>query len=251
MFTTRSLSGSAWLPEVARPAKTALQRILNRAGYRIERLDQRGRAIDVFDLAVRRTAAERGNQFFFVQIGALDGVTADPIYRYVREYHWNGLLVEPQPEAFQHLLENYHDEPQLQFVNAAIGHEHGARSLYFVPCDGRPTVLQGMASFNARLIRKQLPRRIAIVPRTVPTLPLQSLLERYRVTAIDLLQIDVEGFDYEVIKMVDFGRLSPRIIHYEHIHLSESDRRECQDLLVSRGYRLHCFEIDTTAIIQA
>jgi FkbM family methyltransferase len=245
------LSRSNWMLQLTRPARTALQRVLNRAGYRIERLEQPGRAIDVFDLAVRRTAAERGENFFFVQIGALDGVTADPIYRYVREYHWNGLLVEPQPEAFEHLLQNYSAEPQLQFVNAAIGHDHGNAALYTIPCHGRPTVLQGMASFDARLIRRQLSRRVPIIRRTVPTLPLQSLLARYGVVAIDLLQIDVEGFDYEVIKMVDFEMLHPRIIHYEHIHLSEVDRRACQKLLAGQGYRLHCCGIDTTAIIQA
>ncbi|MBI2477370.1 MAG: hypothetical protein HYV60_01570, partial [Planctomycetia bacterium] len=55
--------------------------------------------------------------FFFVEIGAFDGVTADPIYHMVCDRGWRGVLVEPQLEAFKLLQENYADRPGLQFFN--------------------------------------------------------------------------------------------------------------------------------------
>ena len=36
-----------------------------------------------------------------------DGELADPIFRYMHEYSWAGLLVEPLPDLFQRLQHNY------------------------------------------------------------------------------------------------------------------------------------------------
>ena len=41
---------------------------------------------------------------------------------------------------------------------------------------------------------------------------------------IDLLQIDTEGFDYEVMKTVPFRHVRPRVIVYEEKILGKRDR---------------------------
>jgi len=194
---------------------------------------------------------ERGDRFFFIQIGAHDGVTVDPIRRYVCEYHWRGLLVEPQPDVFDYLVQNYSREPQLQFVRAAIAPWDGTAELYTVPLlSGPPTVVQAMASFEKGMLVKQLPSSKQIVKVSVPTLTLKSLLGTYDVECVDLLQIDTEGYDYEIIKMIDFHRVRPAIIHYEHVHLSNYDRLSCERTLSDQGYRLHSHGLDTTAVLQ-
>src|SRR5687768_133577 len=44
----------------------------------------------------------------FIQIGAYDGVEADPIRSLVLDSDsWQGILVEPQPDAFERLRQNY------------------------------------------------------------------------------------------------------------------------------------------------
>ena len=37
---------------------------------------------------------------YFINIGANDGVFIDPIYPFIRDFGWRGLMVEPIPEAF-------------------------------------------------------------------------------------------------------------------------------------------------------
>ncbi|MDB5311155.1 MAG: FkbM family methyltransferase [Gemmataceae bacterium] len=108
----------------------------------------------------------------------------------------------------------------------------------------------GLASFDKHLLVKQIPAGTPIVEVTVPAVTLDSLLRTHDVRRIDLLQIDTEGFDYEVIQMLDFATVRPAIIHYEHTHLSDPDRRGCEKLLSAHGYRLHCAGMDTTAVIQ-
>jgi hypothetical protein len=71
------------------------------------------------------------------------------------------------------------------------------------------------------------------------------------VPGVNLLQIDTEGYDFEIIKMVNFETLRPDVIHYEHRHLSDADRVACERLLASHGYRLHVAGVDTTAVIQS
>ena len=66
---------------------------------RIEKLKDTVRApIDVLDLLLTKVSAERPD-FFFVQIGANNGLTDDPIRQFVTKYHWHGVLVEPQPQV--------------------------------------------------------------------------------------------------------------------------------------------------------
>jgi len=64
---------------------------------------------------------------------------------------------------------------------------------------------------------------------------------------IDLLQIDAEGYDYEIIRSIDFDTVKPAIIHYEHMVLSEADRNACLELLASHGYRIVLQDNDTLA----
>jgi hypothetical protein len=50
---------------------------------------------------------KRKRPFFFIQIGAFDGQTSDPIHSWIRKERWQGIFVEPQPEPFQALRKNY------------------------------------------------------------------------------------------------------------------------------------------------
>jgi hypothetical protein len=63
-------------------------------------------------------------------------------------------------------------------------------------------------------------------------------VKRYHVAKLDLLHIDAEGYDDEIIKMIDFKRIQPGIIQYEHMHLSPERRSACEELLKKHGYRI-------------
>ncbi len=94
-------------------------------GYELKpHLSHQAPSIDIFDLAIRDLMS-RQPDIFFLQIGAHDGVSYDPIHHYVRQYHWNGLLVEPQPAIFQKLKQNYAGEKQLLFENSAVANQDG------------------------------------------------------------------------------------------------------------------------------
>jgi len=72
------------------------------AAHQLHRRDVRVRAASV---SPREPSHEA--ETFVLQIGACDGELADPIMRYMHQYEWSGLLVEPLPDLFARLQHTY------------------------------------------------------------------------------------------------------------------------------------------------
>jgi FkbM family methyltransferase len=234
--------------ELIHRLKWAMAGAARRWGYRIERIMDLGDSrLDIFELTAR-DLMQRVPDLFFVQIGAHDGVDDDPIRTMVARYHWGGLLVEPQPDVFAHLVRNYESEPQLIFENAAIAARDGITTLY-VPEEG-PLQAAGtcLASLNEAVVRQRIGLKAPIRKIRVPALTLRSLLAKHHIARVDLLQIDAEGYDFELIKMLDDAGIDlPPLVHFEHANLSRSVRQDCFEHLASRHYRLARDEIDAIA----
>lgn len=217
---------------------------------------QPGHALELdFDYVLAHYLCRRDDSrpFFFVQIGAFDGAIHDRLHEHVRKGRWHGVLVEPQPRFFARLVENYQDLDGLTFVNASIDGERGQRKLYTVQdqCGEPIDSLGGLASFShERLLdwqRKDGHRvpgsRIGSVPVTCVTFDDVLGDADY----VDLVHIDVEGYDLELLKLFDFARFPPPIVRFEHGHLSQSDWDGAVELLAVHGYRVLREEYDTTA----
>ena len=78
-----------------------------------------------------------------------------------------------------------------------------------------------------------------IIAESVPCTRFQTLFSQNRVAQVDILQVDTEGYDYEVLKLFPFDQFTPAFIRYEHSHLSDIDRDACMRMLLNRGYKLH------------
>jgi hypothetical protein len=74
----------------------------------------------------------------------------------------------------------------------------------------------------------------------------ESALQTAGLSHVDILQIDAEGYDWAIIRSINFERLRPRILRFEYRNLSPRDADQCLDLLASHGYR---FIIETRDII--
>ena len=178
----------------------------------------------------------------FVQIGAFDGEFDDPLAVLIRKYGWRGVLVEPQPAAVARLQENYADQPQLSFENAAIGDAERSVTMYTVRDGATP-----MASLDRRHLLRHCHRAAEIVEHQVPCLTLEALLRKHPLPRVDLLQIDAEGYDGQILRSINFDRLRPQLIRYEHANLVQSERNDCIQLLVSHDYRILLEDSDTIA----
>lgn len=207
-------------------AKCLVNTCLGRLGYRIEKVAEVGEnPVDVFGLALRLAMLQTKEEFFFVQVGAHNGVDDDPMYEFVVRYHLSGILIEPQPLVFVELKENYASERQLIFENAAISHKDGEAQMYCARAqNGEPASF--LTTFRREVLESRIGRRSEIEQINVAGLTFRTLFARHLIHRVDLLQIDVEGFDCEILRLFDFKAYRPVIVRFEHINLSRRELAE-------------------------
>jgi FkbM family methyltransferase len=212
----------------------------------------------------------RGREdFFFVQVGANDGVANDVIHEFAVKLNLNGLVIEPQAAAFRALKANYAQAGNLLFENVAISKEDGEQPLYTIRKDlDFLQYVNQAASFRrehtvgllSHHIAKQAPDSVkqtfqemrltpedCIEAEMVKTFTFRSLLNKRNVSRFDFLQVDTEGFDFEVLKMAEIEKYRPSLINYEHEHLSAEDKHASWDYLRQLSYRLFTHQGETAA----
>lgn len=184
-------------------------------------------------------------QAVFVQVGANDGLEEDPLGQEVSSRRWRGVMVEPVPYVFESLRDNYGRNPRVALENAAIAEADGARELYYLaqaePGSPRlPDWYDKLGSFHKEVILKHRPAIPGfderLVTIDVPCITFETLCRKHGLTAVDLIQTDTEGHDFEILKLVDFDALRPRIVMYEHLHFDEATRAACSEHLRDHGY---------------
>ncbi len=194
-------------------------------------------------------------EFFFIQIGANDGAYRDPIHKYVKKYKWPGILVEPVPAYFKALRQNYVGNDQLIFENAAIGDIDGSRKLYRVNDQAKLIArwYRGIASFNkAHLIRHRFAFANIeknIIEEDVKCLTLASLMKKHKVKKVDLLVMDVEGYEFNIIQQIQALSVKPLVIIFEHRHMPFQQLEVCDGSLKQLGYEVTYSIDDGIAIL--
>ncbi len=168
----------------------------------------------------------------FLQIGAFDGQTDDALFQSVCRYNLKGWVVEPQPLAFESLKETYREHPSVTPIRCAVSNQSEIRSLY-TTTDAASTV----ASFDrAHLLKHSVKsERITSVP--VECVTMDQLIKEYQMEPLHLLQIDTEGFDFEILKSLIASSLRPTVIRYEQLHLSRVEKDQALKMLAEEGYR--------------
>jgi FkbM family methyltransferase len=202
----------------------------------------------------------------FVQVGGFDGVSFDPIRRFIQGGRLSGLIIEPLPDPFAKLETLYAGSKAVQIANCAIHLEDGEQTLWrFQPAAIEQGILNpSFAGTSSFCMDKMLADdgslgklfsdkerdllRSLIEPVSVATRSFASLLDERGITQVDLLQIDTEGYELNILKSFDFTRYTPAIVNFEHIHLSQADFQEITVLLEGFGYQLFKQSADTLAV---
>ena len=147
---------------------------------------------------------------FFIQIGANDGVSQDPIFQF--NNNWNGLLVEPIPEIFEELKNNYKNKSNGKiFENIAVGDVNGEMTLK-IPIDNSSNhhFRHKIASFVENTINEGMEFELI----KVEVITLDNLIKKNNVSSIDLVVIDVEGYELSILNSFSFS-IKPKIIYME------------------------------------
>jgi FkbM family methyltransferase len=153
------------------------------------------------DVILARVFAGRRTGFY-VDVGAADPVNLS-VTKWFYDLGWSGLNVEPNQELFRRLVE---DRPR--DINLDCGVGAVASEAEFLELD-----LGELSSFDKNAQDVVRDSGIAGSTRTVAVLPLTDLLKQHGAgRAIDFLKIDVEGWEFEVLKGLDLRQYRPVVI---------------------------------------
>ncbi|HEX8170310.1 MAG TPA: FkbM family methyltransferase [Thermoanaerobaculia bacterium] len=174
---------------------------------------------------------------FFIELGAWDGIRQSNSLYFERHRGWRGVLIEPSPNEFLKCRENrplarvfccacvpfdYSEKfvPMLYCASMTVTNVRGENGIAFDPQahvdDGRKFLREDEEVFEYGAVAK----------------PLSTLLdERGITTPIDLMILDVEGYELSVLRGIDFTRHAPRFLCVE-----AWDLENITTYLVERGY---------------
>jgi FkbM family methyltransferase len=183
----------------------------------------------------------------FIQIGSNDGDHIDPLRAMVLQYRWRGIMVEPVPYVFARLQSNYAPHAKrVRLENVAIADCNGTLPFYHLAQvdnyerEGLPFWYDQLGSFKKEVILGHAHTIPDIAKRLVTSevscITFDALCQRNGVEHIDLLHTDTEGYDFTLLKLIDLARHRPRVLIYEHQHLSAKDRAACIAYLAQFGY---------------
>ena len=164
-------------------------------------------------------------KFGLVVIGAHIGVHILPdINEYKNEQI---LLVEPVPHNLRILKKNIPNYQTIKIEPVTIGQENKIRKFYFikeesVTCLGKHWA-SGIGSFDKQHILNHKTKRFNVTGDDIETIDIQcltfsELLEKYSISEIDKLQIDVEGAEYEILNSIDYKKININKILFESKH---------------------------------
>ena len=169
---------------------------------------------------------------------------------------WRGLLIEPVPYVYEQLRRNRGGDARFTLENVAIADTDGTRPFYHLAkaddAGDLPRWYDALGSFR----REVLARHVDYIPDiesrirelSVPCLSFESLCRKHGVPRIDVLHMDVEGYDWQLIQSIDLARWRPTVLIFEHHHLDPAAYADCRAHLGKLGYRLMPERLDTLAV---
>ncbi len=180
------------------------------------------------------------SKFSFIQVGANDGVNFDYLYDFVLKRKSEGIVIEPVNEYYEELKKNYADIKNIICVNKAVHPFEKEVNIYKIKNSvlyKYPDWVKGIASLDKSHHQKSSITTDDIEVVKVLADSFQNIVEEYYLFKnLDYIQIDTEGFDYEVLKMINFNVFRPKMIKLETVNLSSGDFMQVKLLLKNNGY---------------
>lgn len=167
---------------------------------------------------------------FFVEAGANDGYAQSNTYSLERVHGWDGILVEPVPELAREATR----ERRARVFNCALvasDFEEASLTLHYgglmtVVAAATPDDRDWVAAAHA-VAQEEPEHDFEVAART-----LSSLLDEARATQVDLMSLDVEGYEPQVLRGLDFDRHAPRFLIVEA--RDEAAQRKIEGVLGTR-----------------
>lgn len=177
---------------------------------------------------------------FFIEIGGWDGITFSNSLYFEKNRGWMGILIEPAPTEYLKCKKN---RPLAKvFCCACVPFCYREMFLPMTFCasmtfaHSTPSLINQIHDIDAHLMSglQFLNEAESVYRFGAVAKPLSEVIDEAQVNRkIDLLILDVEGFELNVLRGIDFQRHRPKFICVEVRELAP-----IEEFLVANGYRV-------------
>jgi FkbM family methyltransferase len=180
-------------------------------------------------------ASTRG---YFFEVGANDGLNQSNT-AYLEKYEgWHGILVEPLPMQFRKCVAN---RPAATVINAAlVSRDFSGRTVEISYANLMSTVndpernllsVESHVATGSQFLTED-EKALSGHPFIVPALTVSAVLDNAGQARVDFFSLDVEGYEAEVLKGIDFSRHRPR-----YFLIEARDKPQIDRFMAAQEYR--------------
>ena len=188
--------------------------------------------------------------FGLVVLGAHSGVHLRELIS--RNFDKNILLVEPVPYNYLELEKVYKDSKNIIISKNGILDKNKVDSFFYVKKDsisilGKHWASQ-IGSFDKDHILKHKNKRFQINDQHIDKIDIKfitfdELVKEHSIGSIEMLQIDIEGAEYKIMKSINYDEININQILFESKHFDGTFKEgekldEIKKLLISKNYKL-------------
>jgi FkbM family methyltransferase len=170
----------------------------------------------------------------FIELGGLDGIRHSNTFLLEKKYNWRGLMIEPSPSLFNELKMNRNVFAE----NILVGNikQENIDFLYIedkTKCIGLQGILE---NYHPKHLERAI-RELNNAPYEIKKLnmvTLQELCDKYNLSKIDYLSLDVEGSEFKVLQGINFEKLDIKLIGVEINY--PDNKNDIFNILNKNGY---------------
>lgn len=169
---------------------------------------------------------------FFVEIGAHDGISFSNTYFFEKYLNWTGICIEPNPDIFKQLIKNRHCICEQYAISTS------SEKKPFLKCSGY--MLEMYSGLKENYDSRHEDRINYEMTKFggsseiifVDCITLNDIFNKYNISTIDLLCIDIEGGEEAILKTIDLDKTKIHLIIVENNFNEDSIKK----YLLSSGY---------------
>ena len=199
------------------------------------------------------------NNFGLVVIGAHSGIWLKSLFE--EHQNQNILLVEHVPYNIDLLKVNTAKYNNITIEISAVSEKNEIKKFYYVKPDAVKKLgkqwASGIGSFDKQHILNHKNKRFLVSDPDIEEVNIQyltfsDLIEKYSISSIDLLQIDVEGAEFQILNSINFEKIEIKKIIFEFKHFDGTFEegpklKSIKEKLIKFNYQLK--EIDKENIL--
>ena len=219
--------------------KKIIGKIISQLGYKISKRVPKDH--DFFQTQVKLTDSTRRQIIF--DVGAFDGETSKKYHKYFKS-NCDIYSFEPFEDSFQLLQKNIASAKNIKPFQMAIGAKDETNDFYVNNFTATNSLLpaseEGLKTWdNDILVNKKIIK--------VPTMTIDSFLEKNKIEQVDILKLDTQGAEYLVLegaeKSIRTGKIK-MIISELIVMPSYENQKDLDEMLLlykNYGFELYTF----------